>query len=68
MNISVYAGGFYLAHKREELMCGDEREKNMGSGRGEMEVKGKIQTSDEVIVHTVDKILGRKQAPSLLLV
>lgn len=33
-----------------------------------MEVKGKIQTSDEVIVHTVDKILGRKQAPSLLLV
>lgn len=68
MNISVYAGGFYLARKREELMCGDESEKNMGSGRGEMEVKGKIQTSDEVIVHTVDKILGRKQAPSLLLV
>lgn len=33
-----------------------------------MEVKGKIQTSDGVIVHTVVEIVGRKQAPSLLLV
>lgn len=45
-------------------MCEDKREKDMGSWRGEKEVRGEIHRIYTVVVHTVYKTVGGKEAAS----
>lgn len=50
-------------------MCGDEREKDKDSGRGEKEVWGEIDRMYKLVIHSEHKIIGTKkkrQAPSCL--
>lgn len=46
-------------------MCGDEREKDKDSGRGEKEVWGEIDRMYKLVIHSEHKIIGTKKKSRL---